>query len=95
MFTYLSVRAIHLELLQDMSGKSFVLALIKFTNLFGIPVCIYSGNERSFVAGYNTVKKYLTSVEFRDRFGTFEIKHFLSPFMLHGWEVYGKEWLRQ
>ena len=36
-FTCLSVRAIHIELLQDMSTKSFILALIRFTNLFGIP----------------------------------------------------------
>ena len=49
-FTCLSVRAIHIELLQDMSAKSFVLALIRFTNLFGIPECIYSDNARSFVA---------------------------------------------
>ena len=80
-FTCLSVRAIHIEMLQDMSAKSFVLALIKFTNLFGIPVCIYSDNARSFVAGCNTVKKYRISLEFQDRFGTFEIKHL--PILLY------------
>ena len=58
-----------------MCAKSFVLALIRFTNLFGIPGCIYSDNARSFVVGRNIVKKYLTSVEFQNRFGTFEIKH--------------------
>ena len=76
MFTFFSGRTIHIELLHNMSDKSFVLALILFTNLFGIPECIFRDNARSFVAGCNIVKKYLTSVEFHDRFGTFEIKHF-------------------
>ena len=62
-----------------MRDKSFVLALIRFTNLFGIPECTYSDNARSFVAGHNIVKKYLTSVEFQDRFGTFDIKHLTIP----------------
>ena len=45
LFTCLSVRTIHIESLQDMSAKSFVLALIRFTNLFDILECIYSDNE--------------------------------------------------
>ena len=94
-FTCLSVRAIHIEMLQDMSVKSFVLALIRFANLFIIPEWIYCNNARSFVAGCNIVKKYRTSVEFQDIFGTFEIKHLTIPYMLHGWEVSGMEWLRQ
>ena len=62
-----------------MSAKSLVLALIRFTNLFGIPECFYSFIAKSFVAGCNLVKKYLTSVKFHDRFGTFEIKHLTIP----------------
>ena len=50
-----------------MSATSFVLFLNRFINLFGIPECIYSDNARSFVAGCNIVKKYLTSAEFQDR----------------------------
>ena len=37
-FACLSVRAIHIEFLQNMSAKS--LAHIRFTNLLGIPECI-------------------------------------------------------
>ena len=78
-FTRLSIQAIHIELLQDISAKSFVLALIRLTNLFGIPECIYSDNARSIVTGCNIVRKYLISVEFQDRFGTFEVKHLTIP----------------
>ena len=56
-FTCLSVRAVHTELLEDMDAKSFVLALIRFTKLFGIPEYVYSDNARSFVSGCNIVKK--------------------------------------
>ena len=51
-----------------MSAKSFILALIRFTNLFGIPECIYSDNARSFVSGCDVVEKHLTFVKFQDRF---------------------------
>ena len=46
--TCLNVRAVHIDLLGDMGAKSFVSALIRFTNQFGIPGCIYSDNARSF-----------------------------------------------
>ena len=89
-FSCLSVRAIHIKLMQDISTKSSMLALIRFTNLFGIPECIYCDNARFFVAGSNIVKKYLTFVDFQDRFETFEIKHLTillyAPWMGSVWE---------
>lgn len=50
-FTCLNIRAVHIELVKDMSTHSFVLALIRFTNIYGIPSHIYSDNARSFIAG--------------------------------------------
>ena len=78
-FTCLSVRAVHVEVLEDMSVRSFVLALIRFSNQFGIPEYIYSDNARSFVSGCNLIKRNLASDEFRDRFGNFDIKHLTIP----------------
>ena len=78
-FTCLSIQAIRIELLQNLSAKSFVLALIRFTKLFDIPECIYSDNAKSFFAQCNIVKKYLTFVEFQGTFVTFEIKHLTIP----------------
>ena len=71
-FTCLSVRAIHIELRQDVSAKSFVLALTGLQIfLVSLSVFIVTMQDPCF-AGSNTDKKYLASVEFQDRF---EIKH--------------------
>ena len=56
-FTRLNVRAIHLEPADDMNIHSFVLAMIRFINIYGIPSLIYSDNARSFVAGCNLFTK--------------------------------------
>ena len=45
-FTCLSIRAIHLELLPDMSTVQLVLAFVRFANIFGIPTHIYSDNAK-------------------------------------------------
>ena len=47
-FTCLSIRAVHIELVEDMSSTAFVQALIRFTNVHGIPSHIYSDNARLF-----------------------------------------------
>ena len=45
--TCLSTRAIHLELIPDQSAEQFVLALVRFCNVYGIPDDIYSDNALS------------------------------------------------
>ena len=43
-FTCLNVRAVHIELVPDMNTNPLVLAIIRFTNIYGIPTHIYSDN---------------------------------------------------
>ena len=50
-FTCLNIRSIHIELIPDMSTHSFILALLRFTNIYGIPSYIHSDNARSFISG--------------------------------------------
>ena len=70
LFTYLNIRAIHLELVKDMSTHSVTLALVLFFNLFGVPSHIYS--VRAFDADCNLV---FVSEEFVGKISTFNIKH--------------------
>ena len=51
LFTCLNVRAVHIELVPDMSTHQFVLAFTRFTNVYGIPSHLYSDNAKSFIAG--------------------------------------------
>ena len=78
-FTCLNIRAVHIELVKDMSTHSFILVLIRFTNIRGIPSHIYSDNARSFIAGCNLIKEVFASSEFNEHFQVYNIKHIRIP----------------
>ena len=40
-FTCLNIRAVHYELLPDMTTKQFLLAFKRFCNLYAIPNCLF------------------------------------------------------
>ena len=50
-------RAIHLEMLQDRSTESFIMALKRFSNRRGRPSIIHSDNAGEYVSGRNTVQE--------------------------------------
>ena len=52
-FTCLNVRAIHLELLPDMTAKNFLLAFERFCNIFVTPSYVYSDTLKILI-----VKKF-------------------------------------
>ena len=77
--TCLCTRAIHIDLLPDQSMDQFVLALVRFCNVYGIPEAIYSDNAASFTSGALVLKHVFTSDEFKSAFGTHTIKHNTIP----------------
>ena len=92
LFTCLNIRAIHQELIKDMSTHSVVLVLVRFFNLYGVPSHIYSDNARTFFAGCNRVKQVFVSNEFVGKFRTFNIKHPTIP-LYSAWFGSIWEWL--
>ena len=79
LFTCLNVRAVHIELVPDMSTVQFVLAFTRFTNIYGVPSHLYSDNARSFVAGGEVLQQALLSDEYKDKFEVFDIQHVKIP----------------
>ena len=52
-FTCMNIRAVHIELLPDLSCKEFLQAFTRFCNCYTIPHAIYSDNEHVFASiGY-------------------------------------------
>ena len=47
-FTCINVRAVHLELVPSMNNTDFLLALIKFCNIYGTPSSLFSDNANTF-----------------------------------------------
>ena len=55
----------------------FLQALVRFTNIYGIPNKIYSNNEHSFdmALGLNLIEYHAKLKEYDDKFLMFNIKH--------------------
>ena len=85
-FMCLIVGAVHVELVKDMSTNSFILALIRFTDIYDISSHIYSGSAKSFIAGCK-LRGGCASSEFDEHFQVYSNKHFIP----HGWVVHGNE----
>ena len=62
-----------------MSTHSFVLAFVRFVNLYGVPSHVYSDNAKSFVAGCNVLQQALVSSEYMEHFQIYDIKHIRIP----------------
>ncbi|XP_068229586.1 uncharacterized protein [Palaemon carinicauda] len=78
-FTCLNVRAVHFELLPDMSTKNFVLAFQRFSNMYTIPQYLYSDNAKSFLKGGSILERSLESQEFQSELSKCNIKHIKIP----------------
>lgn len=78
-YSHLNIRAVHIELVDSMSTHSFILALLRFTNIYGVPLHIYSDNARSFIVGCNFIEELFTSSKFNENFAVYNIKYIKIP----------------
>lgn len=58
-FICLAVKAVHIELVTDMSSDTYLAALHRFIARRGKPANIYSDNGKCFVGAYNDLSKFL------------------------------------
>ncbi|XP_059049911.1 uncharacterized protein LOC131844930 [Achroia grisella] len=58
-FVCFTTKAIHLELVGDLTSNKYLMALYRFISRRGKPVHIYSDNGTSFVGAYNEISKFL------------------------------------
>ena len=66
--TYLNIRAIRIELVPDMSTHSFVLTVLRFAIIYGIPTHAHRNNAKLFVAGCLILESTLVCDEFKEHF---------------------------
>ena len=78
-FTCLNVRAVHIKIVPDMTTQSFILAFLRFTNLYGVPSHIYSDNAKAFISGCNFLDNALVAIEFQEHFQNYNLKHIKIP----------------
>ena len=78
-FTCLNIRAVHFELLPDMTAKNVVLVFQRFCNIYIIPQYLYSDNAKTFVNGGSILENSLNSEEFKHEIEKSNIKHIRIP----------------
>lgn len=60
-FVCFTTKAVHLELVGDLTSQTFLMALRRFMSRRGKPLNIYSDNGTSFVGAYNEISNFLKS----------------------------------
>jgi len=78
-FTCLNIRAVHLEVLPDMSCQQFLLAFVRFTNAHNIPSSIYSDNASTFIQALGILSETSLDNDFSDYMLKYGIKHVRIP----------------
>jgi len=56
LFTCMTTRAVHLELVPSMSVAEFLNAFVRFSNRYGLPSEVYSDNAKTFLTAANLLK---------------------------------------
>ncbi|XP_058793748.1 uncharacterized protein LOC131673775 [Phymastichus coffea] len=67
-FTCMTVRAIHIELVDNLSADSAIMALRRFSALRGFPVYIYSDNGTCFVGANRELLEAIESIDYAKLF---------------------------
>ncbi|XP_024881254.1 uncharacterized protein LOC112460690 [Temnothorax curvispinosus] len=57
-FVCFSTKAVHIELVSDLTSESFFSALRRFMSRRGKPACIYSDNGTTFVGAHKQIKEF-------------------------------------
>jgi len=91
-YTCLSIRAIYLDLLPDMSCKNFLLSFIRFSNLYTLPSSVYSDNASTFLQGVGIISESNVDNVFSDYLEKNNVKHVRIP-LFSAW--CGSAWERQ
>ena len=68
LFTCASTRAVHLELVEDLTVESFIRAFRRFCARRGLPATIISDNAKTFKAASKEVKKLLRTPRLKEYF---------------------------
>ncbi|XP_066595379.1 uncharacterized protein [Prorops nasuta] len=90
-FVCMSIKAVHLELVSDLTSEGFLAALRRFISRRGIPRNIYSDNGTNFVGANNKLKELyllINSTDHKERVEEFACErkvswHFIPPLAPH------------
>ena len=92
-FTCLSIRAVHIEVVRNISIDNFILALRQFISRTGHTKNIFSDNGTKFTGAQRELAKSLRSLDqdkIEEELTSQKINWNFSPLLNYGWTVPGK-----
>ena len=93
LYTCASTRAVHLELVPDLTADAFIRSFWRFTSRRGVPKLMVSGNAKTFKFAENKLSALFDFQEVQDYFLANRIQWKYNLEEAHGGEVSGREWL--
>ena len=91
LFTYVAIRTVHLELVQDNTTNAFLKAFTRFISTGGVPECIISDNAQTFQASSKVLQPLKTQILKEAECQKFLAHHWLSQKERRGGEGFMKE----
>ena len=79
LYTCLAIRSIHLDLVPDLTLKSFLQSFRRFCSTHGVPDSLYTDNAKQFLASQKVLSNIFTSDEFQEHLTQQNIKHRTIP----------------
>ena len=73
------IRAVHVELVPDMSAENFLLAFLRFCNMYRTPSVLYSDNAKTFLTSGKILEQAMSSSQFSEHLQKENIKHIKIP----------------
>ena len=95
-FTCLTVRSIHIEVVESCESDSFINSMRRFVNRRGCLAVMYSDQGKNFQGATSELKEFITKLrtdkKIMDFASSFNILWKFNPQQLHTWVAYGKGW---
>ena len=79
LYTCLAIRCIHLDLVADLSLKSFLQSFRRFCSTYCVPAFLYTDNAKQFIASQKVLNNIFISDEFQEHLTQHNIKHRTIP----------------
>ena len=78
-FTCLNIRAVHIEILPDMTASNFIGAFVRFANIYGHPDTVFSDNAATFIQSMKLVANASVDDDFQQYLVKNNVKHITIP----------------
>ena len=79
LYTDLAIRSVHLDVVPDLTVKSFIQSFSRFCSIYRVPHTLYTDNASYFIAAQRLMENFFLSDDFREHLARLKIIHKTIP----------------